>query len=324
MNRCIIDACNTFQFERDFQVFCQFGIDPEEEIKKVPSPIPGTGLEPVCPADCWVKHFPVIQEVFRIFIKNTVFLPKHQQSRGSRMQFSISLGPLYSSDALKIRFVCQTFPDMVIPISSMTIAVSMNSFHVEIGDLHVFQHLHVRSFFSLIPQHGFDFRFRAVIISFTVSAECTVHQIIINENRLVFPPCSGNLYGQDIFAIQLLDLHILICKQIDADLFPIVDRIPEVFLKLRSILNSCCRKASIRIFRNSKQNHSTIAIGHGGISIPQVLRKAVFRLLCFQAVAFPVLFKSADIEFHASCFLFPVPSGCMQSQGFTLYMLFTP
>jgi hypothetical protein len=99
---------------------------------------------------------------------------------------------------------------MIIPIRSMAIAVCVNSFCVEIGDIHILQYFHVSGFLSLIPQHGFDFCFRAVIVSLTVPAERSVHHIIVYEDRLILPLCSGNMYSKNIFAIQLQNPHIII------------------------------------------------------------------------------------------------------------------
>ena len=111
------------------------------------------------------------------------------------------------------------------------------------------------------------------------------------------------MYSKNIFAIQLQNPHIIIWKQINADFFSIVDCVPKILFKFNSIRNTCGRKASIWILRNAKQDHSTIAVCHGWIGIPQVLRKNILRLLCFKPVVLPVLIESVNIEFHAFLFL---------------------
>ena len=65
MHRRIIDTVAAPCFKGNFDVFLQFVINAEIKITEISGPFAGAGLKPVCPADGWVQHLPVIQEILR-------------------------------------------------------------------------------------------------------------------------------------------------------------------------------------------------------------------------------------------------------------------
>ena len=49
----------------------------EIKITEISGPFAGAGLKPVCPADGWVQHLPVIQEILRELTDNIEFISEH-------------------------------------------------------------------------------------------------------------------------------------------------------------------------------------------------------------------------------------------------------
>ena len=65
MHRRIINTVAASCFKWNLDVFLQLVINAEIKITEISGPFAGAGLKPVCPADGWVQHLPVIQEILR-------------------------------------------------------------------------------------------------------------------------------------------------------------------------------------------------------------------------------------------------------------------
>lgn len=67
----------------------------------------------------------------------------------------------------------------------------------------------------------------AFVIAFAIAPVCAGQWIAIDEYGFVISLCSWNGDGNETLTILLVDLHMFVRQDVDADLIGIVDDIPE-------------------------------------------------------------------------------------------------
>ena len=128
----------------------------------------------------------------------------------------------------KISLVVEPVPDVLGIYGHVTCAVAFHRLTKENVRLHVQEYPAVSASFRLISQHTPDLSLGAVIIALMVSSECSSEQVVIYVHGLVHPVRFGNSDHKDSVAVVFIKLYIFLIKQIDADLFPVVDCVPEI------------------------------------------------------------------------------------------------
>ena len=190
-------AIRPFRHEWLLEIRSDLRVNQIEEIKYISGEISRLCLYTVSPSNPGIQLFPIIQKVFRELWGDSVLLSKHQQP-GSRWMDPSILRFIASRANLHKKLIIREFVPCTIR-SSCRVPKTIQSYaiRIEIRYFFIFQHLHIRTYLRLIPEHRFDFFRSAMIISFRSTLKCAAEHVSVDIDRFGFPVCHGYLYHQN-------------------------------------------------------------------------------------------------------------------------------
>ena len=298
VNGCIINPKTTLHPKWHFDIFRNLIIYTKIKVKYISRPLAGWWLKPVCPSDYRIWIFPVIQKIFWKISHNIILISKHKHTGRSGMNPFIIFRKNRCPDYPEIFLIIQPLKRMSWLKGFMAIAITADGLLIQIFNFSLLKHFHIHGFICLIPQHRFDLQSGTVVISLPISAKCPSKQIIINVYRLLLPLCAWHpdYHNHVICTSYWESFHIIVFQKIDAHLFTVVNRIPEIFLQFCRIFQPGCMPIAWFILFYPKNNNAAIAIGKSRIRIPQTIRKSAFCPLYFPAVIFFVGIKFCQFK----------------------------
>ena len=103
MQRGVINAVSTIQFERNFYVLRNAVINAEIKVTDITTPIAGTGDYTICPPFIFCSRtvmLLIIQKIMWELAYNFVFMAEHKQSGSSGAQFAVRIS-CHGTDAVQ-------------------------------------------------------------------------------------------------------------------------------------------------------------------------------------------------------------------------------
>ena len=222
-------------------------------------------------------------------IANHLGAAKHQQA--CQAQAANAFFPVFAqrADTLQKLGQGQITPHMPRLHRSKPIAVGRHRIHIEVVEVETPEHPFVARILHPLRQHPAHGFIVCKVIAFVAAQIGAAKRVAAYMHGAVLSCGARHLDAQHGLAIDLDGHHVRLAQQVGADLFAVVQVVPQCLAYPLHIHQSHSREGAARLFLHPQQNHPSIGIGHGAVGLPDIVRYLATTITALCCLAFQIV-----------------------------------